>query len=123
MIVTVNPQKQLPASAPSAADDPIHDISPNVSLPVSNGDASDRSNGNAIDTQPMAQPPANIIKFAAISDVSMLFFFFWLFSWNVQAHMKEMYENSPAIDAKYCGFAQTDAVFFIFYHFSTEFIV
>lgn len=69
MIVTVNPHKQLPANAPSAATDPIHDISIIVSLPVSNGDASERSNGNAIDTQPMAQPPANIIKFAAILNV------------------------------------------------------
>lgn len=65
MIVTMNPHKQFPAKAPSAATDPIHDISLVESLPVSSGDASDRSNGNAIDTQPIAHPEAIITKLAS----------------------------------------------------------
>lgn len=74
MIVTMNPHKQLPASAPRAATDPIHDISLVVSLPVSNGESSDRSSGNAIDTQPMAQPEAIITKLALFWDVFQVIF-------------------------------------------------
>lgn len=59
------PQKQLPASPPNGIIDAIHDISLIVSLPVSNGDASDRSNGSAIDIQPIAHPPEHITKLAS----------------------------------------------------------
>lgn len=73
MNATKIPHKQFPASPPNGIIDAIHDISLSESLPVSNGLAFERSNGNAIDIQPIAQPPPIIIKLATL--------FHWKFQW------------------------------------------
>lgn len=74
MIVTINPNKQFPVSAPSAITDAIHDKSLSDILPDSSGVSSDRSNGSAIDNQPVVQPKPTIIKLASFFGNCFYFF-------------------------------------------------
>lgn len=64
----MKPNKQFPVSAPNDITDAIHDKLLNEIFPLANGLASERSNGNAIDSQPFAQPKLIIIKLASFSN-------------------------------------------------------
>lgn len=89
----------FPTNAPKHITDPIQDISSRFSGPVFKGVSFDRSNGNASDTQPIAQPNPVIRRFANL----IVFIQFNLLDFAFILN----YSSSiiPDIEAKYCVFA------------------
>lgn len=104
MIVTTKPKKQFPVSAPNDIADAIHDKSLNDNLPLSNGVASDRSNGNAMDNQPFAQPKLTMIKLASFSIIEYFALVFMKYFKFYQRKKKISQKKSPDIAAKYCEY-------------------